>query len=239
VEKRSIPSMALAVLVCAALAACRKPVDCKFKHRVEKDTTLVKACSPYTIKGGIDVLHDATLTIEAGVELRFRNTDWLEIAAAGTRGGKLVARGTREEPIVLTAQDGQAVPARPARTWLGLWFNAGTGTGSILSNAIIRSGGGDNRHIKPTLTQGCITLTDVAEGAVTIENVRVEGCANAGVVLQRSQASITGLTIVDTRVGFQLDGVAADAIPAAVTYDRVDQHLIERAAGGPRRGAEK
>lgn len=62
--------------------------SCKFKGRVIKDATLFKRCSPYEIKGGVDVLANATLTIEPGVEVRFRDGDWLEISAAGQAGGR-------------------------------------------------------------------------------------------------------------------------------------------------------
>jgi len=220
------------ILCGAGPAACSKRektasrASCKFKHRVAVDTTLSRACSPYTIRGGIDVVDGATLTIEAGVELRFSHTDWLEIAAAGTRGARLVARGTPEQPIVITGTDTDAI-----KTWYGLWFNSGTAPGSVLSNAIIRSGGGDNKDITPALVQGCIALTGVADGAVAIENVLVENCTNAGVVLKDSRPRMTGIRIKDTAIGFLLDGVTRDAVPAAATYANVKQEVVEGPAG--------
>lgn len=206
------------------------PVNCTFHGRVQKDATLYKACSPYTMKGGVDVLDDATLTIEAGVEVRFSNNDWLEIAAAGTRGARLVARGTQAEPIILTW-----IPTKKtsAQRFLGLWFNGGTRSGSVLANAIIRRGGGDNRILTPALVQGCVTVTDVADGNITIENVQLEGCTNAGVVLKGSRPNLAGLTLKDMTVGFLLDGVAPDIVPASVTYDNVAQNVVEGPATRP------
>jgi hypothetical protein len=228
VNVHGLIGLGLAATLCAA--ACKKserpspPVSCKVKNRVEKDTTFYKACSPYTIRGGIDVLGKATLTIEAGVEVRFRDKDWLEIAAAGTRGGRLVARGTPEEPIILTSESPETASSK---TWFGLWFNAGTGSGSVLANAVIRYAGGLNRHIKPPLVQGCLTFTDVADGAVTIENVTVEHCLNAGVVLRRSRPALNGLSVKNALVGFLLDGAPRDAVPAGASFADVAQEVVE------------
>ena len=219
--------------LCAILwmsAACSTtpespPPNCKWESgRIDKDTTLYKACSPYEIRGGIDVLNDSVLTIEPGVEVRFGDGDWLEIAAAGTRGARLIARGTAEEPIVLTSLE----PARLDNgTWFGLWFNTGTREGSVFSHGIVRLAGGDNKHIKPTLTQGCITLTEVADRAVTIENVVVENCVNAGMILQGSRPVLEGLTFRDMETGFLLKGVGRDAVPEGVQYTNVNQQVVE------------
>lgn len=204
----------------------RKPSRCKQKiGRVESDTTLTKDCSPYTIRGGIDVLENTTLTIEPGVEVRFGSTDWLEIAAAATRGGKLVARGTAEEPIVLTGK-----PSRSGApgTWLGLWFNAGTASGSILSHAIVRAAGGSNKFIKPEPTQGCITLTAVAKDAVTIEDVTLENCANAGIVLYDSEPRLSRLSMRDMPAGFLVSGSVPDSVLGTPRYANVAKRIVRR-----------
>jgi hypothetical protein len=225
------------LLVCIACDESEEPdppVSCEFHGGIRDDVTMYKACSPYVLRGGIDVLDSATLTIEPGVEVRFGTEDsfdWLEIAAAGTTGATLIAEGTPDQPIVLTA--GVDAATSPVRSFLGLWFNGGTRAGSILSNAIIRRAGGDNQVLDPTLIQGCITVTDVADGAVTIENVILEDCVNAGVVLKGSRPNMSDLTLVDMEVGFLLDGVAADVIPESVTYEEVQQTVVEAEASRP------
>lgn len=224
---QGLVGLGLAVTLCAG--ACKEqerpkpPVSCKVKNRVEKDTTFYKACSPYTIRGGIDVLGTSTLTIEPGVEVRFRDKDWLEIAA-DKRGGRLIARGTPEEPIILTSESPETASSK---TWFGLWFNAGTGSGSVLANAVIRYAGGLNRHIKPPLVQGCLTFTDVPDGAVTIENVTVEHCLNAGVVLRRSRPTMNGISVENAKVGFLLDGAPREAVPAGASFAEVAQQVVE------------
>ena len=211
------------------VAACqraphRAPGQCSFKGgRVKKDLTLYKVCSPYAIKGGIDVLENVTLTIEAGTEVRFKDGDWLEISAAGTKNGRLVAKGTADEPIVLTSAD----PGRAsARTWLGLWFAAGT-RDSIVTHMTIRAAGGHNTYLKPTLVQGCLTITDVAPGALVLEDVRLEGCVDAGVVLRKSRPVLTRLSLHDMATGFWLDGVEPAFVPSDVHFERVATPVLE------------
>ncbi len=189
---------------------------------VRKDITLTKACSPYIQRGGgIDVIDGATLTIEAGVELRFRDNDWLEIGAAG-EPGRLIAKGTAEEPIVFTTQS----PETPT-TWLGVWFHSGTLEGSVLSHAVIRRAGGDNRHSKPNLLHGCLTLTGVKPGRLEISDVQVENCVNGGVRLTNSHVSFGPLRFVDTGVGFVLDPQSAGQVPERVGYRGVTHNVIQ------------
>jgi hypothetical protein len=210
----------------ASVTEARQPErrDCKLRtgHLVS-DTTLVKACSPYEVHGGIDVLENVTLTIEPGVEVRFARNDWLEISAAGTRAGRLIARGTAEEPIVLTTLNpGSASSA----TWLGLWFNAGTAEGSIVSHAIVRAAGGSNQYIKPTPVQGCITLTDVAPGAVTIADVTLENCVNAGIVLRNSMPQLMRLSMKNMQAGFRVSGSTTDLALASVRFTNVAKQFL-------------
>lgn len=199
-----------------------KPKKCKFKGKVEKDVTLYKECSPYIIKGGIDVLANVTMTIEAGVEMRFRDGDWFEISAASQSGARLIAKGTAEDPIILTSQDESSTADK---TWLGLWFAEGT-RDSILSHVVIRAAGGDNTFLKPPLVQGCLTLTNVKPGAVIMEDVRVEGCVNAGVVLQKSEPTMRRVTVRNVDKGFLLDGVNPKLVPADTHYENVKRQIV-------------
>ena len=222
------------VVGCAEQAPAEKPPspergspECVLAtSRIETDTTLYKSCSPYTLKqGGIDVVDTAVLTIEPGVEIRFKDGDWLEISAAFTKGAGIIARGTEAEPIVLTSQR----PIRPGeRSWFGLWLNEGTAAGSVVSNVIIRGGGGDNAHIKPTLVHGCLTLTDIPAGRVTLENITLENCLNAGLVLRRTQPQMTRLRVRNSAVGVLLDGVPPDFVRRdAVAYEGVATPVVE------------
>jgi hypothetical protein len=207
--------------------------DCVLKSsRIEKDTTLYKACSPYILKrGGLDVVDDAVLTIEPGVEVRFKDGDWLEISAAFTKGAGIRAIGTKEDPIVLTSQ----TPDKAADgTWFGLWLNEGTAAGSVISNVIIRVAGGDNAHIKPTLVHGCLTLTDIPDGRVKLENITLESCANAGLVLRRTKPELSKIRVIKSAVGVLLDGVPSDFVDGAeVSYEAVTKPVLEGPSARP------
>ncbi|HKP61014.1 MAG TPA: hypothetical protein VJV78_29995 [Polyangiales bacterium] len=220
-----ISLLALALLSCSS---GHEPApgseECKFKGgRIERDLTLHASCGPYTIKGGIDVLENVTLTLQPGVELRFGDGDWLEISAASTQHGRLIARGTASQPIVLTSIEPETAKEK---SWLGLWFAAGT-RDSVLSHVTIRAAGGNNTYLKPPLVQGCLTITDVAANALTLEHVRLSGCNNAGVVLRGAAPSLRDIDIDDTPVGFLLDGLDLTAVPDDVRYERVPARVVQ------------
>jgi hypothetical protein len=195
---------------------------------IERDTTLTRACSPYLLTGGIDVIKGATLTIEAGVEVRFEDGDWLEIGATG-RPGRLIARGTPEQPIVLHAADPDIThpkaPNKPA-TWFGVWFHSGTLEGSVLSHAVISQGGGVNAHLKPPLAQGCITLTGVRPGVLQLDHIQTRNCLIGAFVMSESHARATDLTFEDSPAGFVADAQSIGTLTAAAVYRNVSQNII-------------
>jgi hypothetical protein len=107
-----------------------------------------------------------------------------------------------------------------------VWFNEGTRKGSVLKHALIRAGGGDNPVVSPPLVQGCITVTKVPDATIHLEQVELEGCVNAGVVLERSLPEIAALTIRKTSAGLLLDGVSPGAWQSAVAFVDVKQSLV-------------
>jgi hypothetical protein len=195
---------------------------------LDRDLTLTRECSPYVLDAGIDVINDATLTIEPGVELRFRDGDWLEIGATG-RPGRLVARGTPERPIVLTADDPDITrPSSPekAPTWFGVWFHSGTLPGSVLTNAIISQGGGVNGFLKPPLAQGCLTLTGVKPGALELDQLQARNCLVGALVMSESAVKLGTLSFEDSPAGFVSDAQSLGSIILPVAYRGVAQNVI-------------
>jgi hypothetical protein len=228
IQPRRYPQAWIYALALLACSSERSPSldspECKLESgRLTSDRTLYESCSPYLIKGGIDVLENATLTIQPGVEVRFGDGDWLEISAAGMKNGRLIARGTAEKPILLTSVEPET--ARD-KSWLGLWLAEGT-RDSVMSHVIIRAAGGDNTYLKPTLIQGCLTITDVRDGALEIDHVRLENCNNAGAVLRKTRPVMRDIVLDNVPIGFLLDGVASDAVPSDVTYRRVTQTIVQ------------
>jgi hypothetical protein len=112
------------------------------------------------------------------------------------------------------------------KSWLGLWFAAGT-RNSVLSHVTIRAGGGNNTYLKPPLVHGCLTITDVAASALTLEHLRLEGCNNAGVVLRGAKPNMRSIWISDVPVGFLLDGAGPEVVPDDVVYERVATRVVQ------------
>jgi hypothetical protein len=216
----------------AAKSEPAEPVCMKKGGIITRDTTLKRSCSPYVLDAGIDVINGATLTIEAGVEVRFLDGDWLEIGATG-RPGRLIARGTPEQPILLSSDDGDITrPFKEGKppSWFGVWFHSGTLEGSVLTNAVISGAGGVNAHIKPPLSQGCITLTGVKPGVLEVDQIQARNCLIGALVMTDSHVKAGTLSFEDSPAGFVVDAESAGSIITPAAYRGVSQNVI---TGGP------
>jgi len=183
--------------------------------------TLTKACSPYTLGvGGMDVIDGATLTIEPGVELRFRGDDWLEVGAAGAPG-RLIAKGTPEEPIVFNLGNTTA-----GAVWLGVWFHSGTLEGSVLSHAVVSDAGALNPMHEPPLPLGCISLTGVKPGALRLSDVRLERCNYGGLRMTDSHVELGTLSFSDMEEGLNVDAASLGQITRPAQFSRVARNVI-------------
>jgi len=140
---------------------------------VSADTTWKKSDSPFTVKGDIRI-EGATspkLTIEAGAVVRFEDGAGLTIGYSGA--GTLIAQGTKESPILMTAAGNKAAGA-----WPGIIFYSQNVAGqSKLSYLTIEYAGSDS--------DGAVTLLDttVPFEQVTIRNsqgVGIEGNGKGG-----------------------------------------------------------
>ncbi len=88
---------------------------------IVSDTTWSTARNPYTVMTNVIVGGGATLTIDAGVEVRFDLGGVLLIGSLAFGPGTIVAEGTEAEPILFTTND---VPAEPG-DWNRIQFSAG------------------------------------------------------------------------------------------------------------------
>ena len=84
------------------------------------NTTWYKVNSPYIISSEVEVAATATLTIEAGVVVKFKSGKSLSVA------GHLVAQGTSGDPIIFTSDNS----SKAAGDWGGLRFR-GTATSTL------------------------------------------------------------------------------------------------------------
>jgi hypothetical protein len=104
------------------------------------DTTWTKANSPYNLTGPVSINSDVTLTIEPGTTVNLNNFYI-------TVNGVLVAKGTSTDKIQINGISGAgpfgdlSVPFTYGInfTALSVGYNAQTGSGSIIENAVINS----------------------------------------------------------------------------------------------------
>lgn len=111
-------------------AGCKLPEN----GTVSADWTLSKGCS-MVVKENLHVQEGATLTIEAGVTLKFETNVvvWIDY-------GKIVAKGTDEEPIVLTSNN-----KSPAKgDWSGIRFADKVSAGTVFDHVKFEYTGHDD-----------------------------------------------------------------------------------------------
>ncbi len=97
---------------------CANPPKLLHWVTFDTDTTLRRDCSPYVVEGPLTVASEATLTVESGVEIRFRRRGWLMVGD-GFTNGRFVAHGTADQRIVLHSDE----PAPVAGDWGGVVAN--------------------------------------------------------------------------------------------------------------------
>ncbi|MCB0094242.1 MAG: hypothetical protein KDE46_00925, partial [Caldilineaceae bacterium] len=110
---------------------------------ISADTTWGLGATPFIVTCPIRVANGATLTIEHGVEVRFRPNTGLRIE------GVISATGTVDLPILLTSDASSPTPGN----WTGIYF-APTSTGSVLEHVQMQYAGAryDLTHPDPAIT---------------------------------------------------------------------------------------
>ena len=112
------------------------------------DATWTLAASPYIVTGNVQVVKKKTLTIEAGVTVRFNQSTSLNIA------GELIAVGTAEQPIYFTSNQDDP----QAGDWNNIEFmtdaegakfnhDGSYKSGSIIKNSVIQYGGNNDTDV--------------------------------------------------------------------------------------------
>lgn len=134
---------------------------CAFPDKIDEDVTIKAGCVA-DVRSNVLVANGRTLTIEPGVKLRFHPKTYLEI---GHKGSRIVARGTRDNPIVFTS----AASSPQRGDWIGLVFDDAPGEGSTLEHAVIEYAGRESHG-----GQGAITVFRAfPEKRVSIRDVKL------------------------------------------------------------------
>ena len=92
--------LALAALLVALPAATPVAAQTVITGNIIEDTTWTKAESPYIV-GQVYISAGVTLTIEAGVEVKFTSGGWLSTWPSAP--STLIAVGTEDEPVIFTS----------------------------------------------------------------------------------------------------------------------------------------
>lgn len=130
----------------------------------------------------------STLTLEAGVELRFFDGQGMTL---GTSNGmnspvsglvKVVAQGTETDPILLTS--GEEAPA--AGDWSGIAWAAGPSDGNVMSFVTIEYAGGDSGTqgfgCGPGDNDAALIITNWRPGDAFITDCTFSNSASGGIV---------------------------------------------------------
>jgi hypothetical protein len=176
---------------------------------ITTDTTWRAADSPFIIRTSISVRNNATLTIEAGVVVRFAGNFTLTIQS----GSRLVAQGQADR-LIQFIPDNEAGAGPSA--YRGIVFENGS-TG-LMAFCVV-----DRAH------DGVTIRSSVNEGEVTLSNCTFQRCGASGVVVDAStvirpvienctfQDSTYGVFVWELRASWQ--PLACATTPSAACSD--------------------
>ena len=159
-----------------------------------EDTILTKAASPYVIQGDLTVNENVTLTIEAGVILKFGLYNSLIV------NGTLVARGDAGDEIIFTSYrddefggdtNGDADATQPAPAdWSGIDINIGPNTTSVDVEYC---------RIQFALT-GLEVQADGHDASVRVSNSTMEKNGWYGIRISADNSSILDFDITENQI---------------------------------------
>lgn len=122
----------------------------------------------YIIDGTL-YIDGATLTIEAGTIIKFKEGAQIEVGSSET-GSAIIANGTSDDPILFTAY--AATPS--AGDWDAIFFESGTASTTNLAYCTFEYGGGYST------SYGTINLSDAE---ITMTNCTIKNSASYGISL--------------------------------------------------------
>jgi len=160
------------------------PTVVDFCQDITEDTTFV-AGTTYRITCNIDILNNATLTIEPGTQLRVTNN----YVIAVYDGGAVAADGTSDAPITIQ-------PDNAGTTWRGLRFGPGSNGANTVLRHVVISEGGNSSNV--TSRNASLAFEDVT--GFILEDVTVDLSASVGIGLLGSStpASWSNVTVTES-----------------------------------------
>lgn len=166
-----------------------------------------------TVDGDINVRNGATLTIAPGTTIRMSSSHWLRV-----EDGVLKADGTADEPIVIRGvDDGKG-------RFLGVELGSDTRTGTSLSFVTIDGGGEDTFG-----DRGCLKIDGVPADRVSLVDVTLQNCAQAGLRLTGTAPSLAAfdrITVNDSDAGVAVSVEIAGEVDERITTTNVDENRL-------------
>ncbi|MDW8102313.1 MAG: right-handed parallel beta-helix repeat-containing protein [Anaerolineae bacterium] len=200
---------------------------------ITTDTVWLRANSPYIVISTVKVENSAVLTIEAGVEVKFQSGQGLEVMP----GSRLIAVGTRTEPITFTTA--LANPVRKA--WSGIrWFSSHNRLENVLIEwahygLLFEPGSRDNTVVGVTFRNIGDYADPGSEGAAvfgTVDNSSIRHCVvqnvEHGFYLIKSFNNYLSDNIIDGSDGI---GIALKGEAAIASGNRIINNLINNCGG--------
>jgi hypothetical protein len=178
---------------------------------ITTDTTLSpSSCAVYTPACDVNVREGATLTIEAGTEIRFAEGCWLH-----NEDGTLLLNGTADDPIVLRSVTDDADPG----SWIGVIASAASAR-TTLSFVTVADAGQDTSG-----GDGCLTV-DAGAGHVDVADSTFTNCDRVGVASGEPFDSFSRNTITTVTTGLRLSPDTVGSITEPVTLTGVERNEI-------------
>ena len=195
-------TITLSVAMCGSLGA-----QTLVSSDVTSDTTWNVAGSPWVVPQAISVRNGATLTIEAGVEVRFGTASELRVGTGsigGSEVGFLHAVGTTQAPITFTSNQSSLAPG----DWRAIVLHPAEG--STMMHCVVEYGGalpgnsvivrdGDATIMNTTIRHGATTGLLLDDTASIVSGCVIDGSVGSGIVCRDGRgalrSTISGCTI--------------------------------------------
>lgn len=153
----------------------------------EPDITWLKQGVPYICDGDIFLGSNTgtTMTVEPGTTVKFTEGAGFFVGYYSGTAGILIADAESDNMITFTT----ASPAgfESAGDWDGIWFDDGTGSGTMLDHCMISYGGGYSAN------SGNISVRNESSGIPVISNCQITHSETWGIYLEsNADPSLTG-----------------------------------------------
>ncbi len=162
----------------------------------QSDVTWHRQNIPYLIDGTLYIgsATGSRLTIDPGTTVKFSEGSQLYVGYRSGTFGVLVADGEPGNQITFTS--GALAGFEAPGDWDGIWFDSGTGNGSILDHCVISYAGGYSSN------SGNVTVRNSTASVPLISNCEISHSGAYGIYLaNNANPELTGITYQNNALG--------------------------------------